>query len=115
MMAERKKSNTLSFNKSYIQPFLTWKGTNTTRDPLRKAHEVRAQLYFSAAAATARHIVPLQPRLSLLPSPGRHLRVDCADGRHCAAVPRCRRRRCSADPVSCRRPRSRPPGSWGPM
>eukprot|EP01052_Picozoa_sp_SAG31_P065119 SAG31_NODE_23945_length_492_cov_1.178117_1_plen_145_part_10 len=38
MMKERKKSKSLSFNKVYIQPFLTWKGTNTTRDPLRKAH-----------------------------------------------------------------------------
>ena len=25
-----------------MQPFLTWKGTNTTRDPLRKAHEAAA-------------------------------------------------------------------------
>lgn len=43
MMAERKKSKTLSINKLYIQPFLTWKGTNHERDPLRQAHEAAAQ------------------------------------------------------------------------
>ena len=29
----------LSSRAFLVQPFLTWKGTNTTRDPLRKAHE----------------------------------------------------------------------------
>eukprot|EP01052_Picozoa_sp_SAG31_P023376 SAG31_NODE_1923_length_6914_cov_3.243580_6_plen_257_part_00 len=43
MMAARKDSKTLSVNKLYIQPFLTWKGTNSVRDPLRLAHEAAAR------------------------------------------------------------------------
>eukprot|EP01051_Picozoa_sp_SAG22_P012587 SAG22_NODE_1322_length_4755_cov_49.468428_3_plen_94_part_00 len=55
MMAERKKSKTLSINKLYIQPFLTWKGEPAAQSPSRLASRLPGRSGQTATNPTEGH------------------------------------------------------------